>query len=189
MLTELRRRHGEPHRAYHGWPHIEALLRLWGEVRGRLHDPEAVRWAVLFHDAIYDPRRTDNEERSAALLRERMAGRLPSDTLERAVGLVQATSDHRVPDHSTSSEAEDTAVFLDMDLSILGAPPGVFDAYERNIRAEYAHVPEEAFRLGRARVLQSFAERERLYFSAWGRERFEAAARANLARSLAALAG
>ena len=70
-----------------------------------------------------------------------------------------------------------------------GAEPAAFDRYEAQVRREYAHVPDEAFRLGRAAVLERFAQRGQLYFSDWGRARFEAAARANLARSLAALRG
>ncbi len=189
VLAELRERHAEPQRAYHTWAHIEALLRWFGEVQGDLHDREAVLQAVLFHDAVYDPTRGDNEVRSAHLLRERMAGRVDPDTLERAVRLVEATHKHLIPDGVPPAEAADAAVFLDMDLSILGATEPVFDRYERDIRREYAHVPDEAFRAGRGAVLRRFADRERLYFSVWGRERFEAAARANLHRSLGALEG
>lgn len=188
VLAELRERHGEPGRAYHTWAHVEALLRWFAELRPRLHDPEAVFHAILFHDAVHDPTRGDNEDRSAALLRERMAGRLAPATLERAACLIAATQRHLVPPDLTARDAQDAAYVLDMDLSILGARPDVFDAYERNIRKEYAHLPEPAFRMGRAQVLRTFRDRERLYFSEWGRDAFEAAARANLARALQALA-
>lgn len=189
LLAELRARHSEPQRAYHSWTHIEALLRSLEEVRPRLHDPEAALYAVLFHDAVYDPTRSDNEARSAELLVDRMSARLAPATLARAVRLVEATHKHLVPDGLSPEEAADAALFLDMDLSILGAPEPVFDRYEQDIRREYAHVPDDAFRAGRAAVLRRFAERERLYFSDWGRNRFEATARANIARSLAALGG
>ena len=56
------------------------------------------------------------------------------------------------------------------------------------MREEYAFVPEPIFRAGRRRILQGFLERPVLYFSDWGRDRFEVAARANLTRSIAALA-
>ena len=189
VLAELKARYAEPQRAYHTWDHVEALLRWFEGVRDRLHDPEAVRLAILFHDAIYDPTRSDNEALSAELLRGRMTGRVASATLERAVGMVEATAKHLPSPDLSSADAEDLALFLDMDLSILGAPEGVFDAYERNVRTEYAHVPDEAFRAGRTRILRTFAEREQLYFSDWGRERFEAPTRANIARSLTALEG
>lgn len=187
VLDELRARYGEPQRAYHSWAHIEALMRWFGEVRPQLHDPEAVLYAVLFHDAVYDPARSDNEPASATLLRERMTGRLPPETLERAAVLIEATQRHAVPAGLSAEAASDAALFLDMDLSILGAPQPVFDRYEADVRTEYAHVPEPLFRAGRARILTGFLERERLYVSAWGRERFEAGARANVRRSITQL--
>jgi predicted metal-dependent HD superfamily phosphohydrolase len=187
VVAELKARHGEAGRAYHNWAHVEALLRWFAEVESELHDPEAVKLAVFFHDAVYEPTRGDNEAESAALLRSRMAGRVAPETLARAVRLVEATHKHLVPEGLSEADASDAAVFLDMDLSILGAPEPVFDRYERDIRTEYVHVPEDAFRQGRAAVLRRFAERERLYFSTWGRDRFEAAARANIARSIAKL--
>lgn len=187
LMADLRRRHAEPHRAYHDWSHIAALLTLHRELANSFADPVAVLLAVLFHDAIYDPRAADNEEQSARLLEEQLTGRVAEGTLRRAAALVRATRAHAVPDGLAAPEAADMALFLDMDLAILGAGAEAFDAYERGVRREYAHVPDEAFRAGRAAVLERFTQRERLYFSEWGRARFEAAARANLARSLAAL--
>ncbi|SDC36605.1 hypothetical protein SAMN05444678_102435 [Sphingomonas sp. YR710] len=80
------------------------------------------------------------------------------------------------------------AIFLDMDLSILGASEAAFDAYEAGVRHEYRDVPDAALRAGRSQILQSVLARDRLYMSAWGRNRFEAKARKNLQRSMAALA-
>ena len=76
-------------------------------------------------------------------------------------------------------------MMLDVDLAILGAAPGRFDEYERQIRAEYAHVPEAEFRAGRRKVLQGFVERERIYVTDAFHDALEARARANLQRSLA----
>ncbi len=184
VLSDLRRRYAEPQRAYHDWSHIEALLALFDEVRPRLTDWRAVLYAIIFHDVVYDPTRGDNEERSAELLRCALANELTPATLDRAVSLVTATKKHAVPDGLDDPERADAAIFLDMDLAILGADETSFDAYEGQIRAEYAHVPDEAFRAGRSRILQAFASRDRLYLSDWGHERFEAQARRNLARSL-----
>ncbi len=69
VMADLRRRYAEPQRAYHTWTHVEDLLTLFVEPRGPLHDDAAVLYAILFHDAVYDPKRADNEERSADLVR------------------------------------------------------------------------------------------------------------------------
>ena len=187
LMDEIRGLHAGPDRGYHGWSHPLALLKLHAEVEDKLNDAEAVRCAILLHDAIYEPRRKDNESRSAALAAEMLKGVVPEPTLGRTLRLIEATAHHEIPAHLPADEVADMAMFLDMDLSILGAAPAVFDAYEAGVRHEYREVPEEAFRSGRAAILEGFLAREALYFSNWGRERFEVAARENLARSVTTL--
>ncbi|MEO7690217.1 MAG: hypothetical protein ABIS51_13115 [Sphingomonas sp.] len=189
LLDEIRGLHSGPDRGYHGWSHPVALLALHTEVASSMHDPEAVRCAILLHDAIYEPRRTDNESRSATLAAQMLKGAVSNATLDRTIRLIEATARHAIPAELPDDEAEDMALFLDMDLAILGAPPADFDAYEVGVRHEYREVPDAAFRLGRADILEAFLARENLYFSDWGRARFEAAARENLERSVAALRG
>ncbi|MFW2343480.1 hypothetical protein [Brevundimonas sp.] len=184
VLADLRNRHAEPQRHYHTWDHIEALLRWFGERRAHLHDSAAVELAILFHDAVYDPTRTDNEAESARLLE---AADLPgvSDTVRaRAVRLIEATARHQIPDDLASVDGSDMAEFLDMDLSILGARTAVFDAYEDAIRREYAFVPEPLYREARRGILESFLARDQLYFSEWGQAAFGRQARTNLERSI-----
>ncbi|MBV7265284.1 HD domain-containing protein [Erythrobacter ani] len=188
LLSDLRRRHGEPQRRYHDWSHIEALLGRFESVEDRIGDRAAVLYAILFHDAVYDPRANDNERRSAALLTE-ISPPMPISSLSNARRMIEATEGHHLPNDLSGAARDDCAHFLDMDLGILGAAPDRFDIYEQQIRAEYAHVPDDAFRTGRAKVLRHFSQRKRLYFSAWGQDRFESQARANLARSLALLEG
>lgn len=183
LLKELHRRHSEPQRHYHDWTHIDALLRHAQSVAELLHDTEAVRYAILFHDSIYDPKAKDNELRSAELLVE-SAPPIATASQELARRMIKATDGHALPGELVGEQQADCAHFLDMDLAILGADEARFDIYEDQIRREYAHVPDDAFRTGRAAVLRHFAEREVLYFSPWGVQRFEQAARANLARSL-----
>ena len=186
LLATLKARHSEPQRHYHDWTHIEALLGHARSIESNLHDPLSVIYAILFHDAVYDPRAKDNERRSAELLLD-TAPAISPECLTRARAMIEATEGHILPTDLSAQELEDCAHFLDMDLAILGAAPERFDIYEAQIRLEYAHVPANDFRKGRASVLRHFAEREALYFSDWGQKRFEAQARANLARSLAAL--
>ncbi len=187
LLDEIRDLHSGPDRGYHGWSHPLALLALHAEVKPLLHDAEAVRCAILFHDAIYVPRRADNESRSAELAARMLKGTVPDGTLDRTIRLIEATARHTIPNDLPEDEAADMALFLDMDLSILGASEAAFDAYEAGVRHEYREVPDAAFRLGRAAILEGFLAREALYFSPWGRSRFEAPARENLRRSVTAL--
>ena len=187
LLDHIRDLHSGPDRGYHGWSHPLALLGLYKEAKGELGDPVAVYCAIVLHDAIYEPRASDNEARSAALAADLLKGVIPDDSLSRAIRLIEATARHAIPDGLPPGEAADMALFLDMDLSILGAPEAAFDAYEAGVRHEYREIPEPFFRQGRAAILEGFLARDALYMSAWGRARFEAKARDNLARSIAQL--
>jgi len=175
VFHDLVARYGEAHRAYHTFAHVESLLALLdGE---RVPEREAVELAVWFHDAVYDPARSDNEERSAALAAGALTGlAVPEALVERVRSLILVTKHH-------DAGADDAAaVLVDADLSVLGADQAAYDAYARAIRVEYAWVPEAAYRAGRARVLASFLARDGIYVTAAFRERFEARARVNLAR-------
>jgi predicted metal-dependent HD superfamily phosphohydrolase len=187
LIERIAALHSGPTRGYHSWNHPLALLRLYRDVRNRLSDPIAVYCAILFHDAIYEPRASDNEARSAALAAELLGGRVDRARLARILALIDATAGHAIPPGLPSGEAADMAMFLDMDLSILGAAADAFDVYEAGVRHEYREIPEAEFRAARARILEDFLDRPVLFLSDWGRGRFEAAARHNLARSVAAL--
>ena len=89
-----------------------------------------------------------------------------------------------VPDGLDDTQRRDCALFLDMDLSILGSTPDLFAAYEDAVRREYGWVPDALWREGRRKVLQGFLDRPAIYASPQFRASHEAAAHANLMRSL-----
>jgi predicted metal-dependent HD superfamily phosphohydrolase len=78
---------------------------------------------------------------------------------------------------------------VDIDLAILGAPEARFAQYERQIRQEYAHVPELLFRVRRRAILGSFLDRAEIYGTPVLHRQLEARARANLARAVGGEAG
>lgn len=180
----LRAAYDEPHRAYHTGAHVAACLGLLDDpaVRALAARPDEVEMALWFHDAVYDTRAFDNEERSAALAEEHLvrAG-VAGEVALRVASHVRATKDHV----ATSPDAQ---LVLDIDLSILGEDPAVFARFEQDIRREYAWVDEAAYVAGRAAVLRRFAERTAIYGTPLLRARYEARARENLAASLAKLA-
>jgi predicted metal-dependent HD superfamily phosphohydrolase len=181
MLERLKARYAEPHRRYHTWSHVEACL----EARKRIAPGEmpAVDLALLFHDAIYDPRAHDNEERSAELMVEEARRDGHSEAIiQRAVPLVLATKHAMVV-----AETEEARIVVDADLSILGADEGVFNVYDRAIREEYAFVDDAAYAAGRAAVLGAFLARAAIYGTPAARDLWEDRARKNLARARARL--
>ena len=175
-------------RHYHNLAHIEAMLALAGDYRGSLGDPEAIEAAIWFHDAIYDSKAKDNEAQSAALAEKRLAGRADPSRLNRISAMIVATATHQVPPFDDATATRDASLFLDMDLSILGAAPDAFDAYEYAVRREYGWVEEPMWRAGRSAVLKSFLARPHIFHTEEFRQRFEPQARENMTRSLQALA-
>lgn len=154
-----------------------------GHLRTHQHhaqDPLAIALAIWFHDAIYDPLRGDNEERSALLAHDTLSAWGCSEALVRSVvAKVRATAGHTWTDGDP-----DTALFLDLDLSILGTAPEVYQRYTEQIAHEYAWVPPEMYRARRAAVLHDFLNRPTLYFTPALRALWEAPARLNLQREL-----
>ena len=184
MFTRLAGAYAEPARAYHTGEHIEDCLTLLDASRTLARHADEVEAAVWFHDAVYVAARTDNEERSAELARASLRdARVASEIAERIRGLVLETR------HGTTPHQADAALLCDIDLSILGRSPEVFDQFERKIRQEYAMVPEPIYRRGRSEILRGFLSRPSIYQTAWFRQRYENRARANVERVLTTLAG
>ncbi|MFD3871605.1 hypothetical protein [Streptomyces sp. NPDC058623] len=192
-------------------PYADRLLAAWAEPQRRYHttahladvlaridvltdadpatpptapaDPAAVELAAWFHDAVYRPDRSENEERSAALA-ERALPELGVDAARTAetARLVRLTVTHDPAPGDTNGE-----VLCDADLGVLAGAPAAYDAYAAAVRAEYGFVPEDAFRAGRAAVLRQLLSLPRLFRTPYGADHWEAPARANLTRELATL--
>jgi predicted metal-dependent HD superfamily phosphohydrolase len=176
LARELLGRWREPHRNYHTVAHLAAMLAI---VRER----PVVELAVWFHDAVYDPRAADNEEASAVLAeRSLTAVGAAQGTVAEVARLVRLTATHdpRPDDHAG-------ALLCDADLAILAADPAGYDAYAAAVRREYAHVPDEVFRAGRAAVLRRLLDRPALYRVVPERAEWEPRAHANLTRELSTL--
>lgn len=179
VFAQLEQAYREPARAYHNLAHIEHMLAEFGSQRALAEWPEAVELAIWFHDAVYDSRAKDNEERSAALAHDILVKAGTNMRLCSAVELLILATRHLHPPHT-----RDEQLLVDCDLAILGQPRARFDAYEIAIRAEYAWVNDTDYRAGRTKVLEQFQSRNAIYSLPAFRNRYEAAARSNLVHSL-----
>lgn len=173
---ELLGRWSEPHRRYHTTSHLLSTLRAVDLLQEEARDPEAVRYAVWFHDAVYEGRPGRDEDESAALAERLLAlmGREPGLITEVA-RLVGITKDHR-PDRWDANGA----VLCDADLSTLAGHAEEYLAYTTAVRAEYGHVSDEAFRTGRLQVLRSLLAAPHLFHTPFGRTHWEPRARSNM---------
>lgn len=171
--------YSEPHRCYHNLHHISDCLAEFDIVRDQASEPVAVELAIWFHDAVYDTRATDNEERSVQLAQTSLGEILAESALLDAVSnLILATKKHDASLHV------DAALLTDVDLSILGQSQARFWEYEAQIQKEYSWVPIEIFSVKRAEILEGFLTRGRIYHTDGFFTRLEAQARSNLQASI-----
>lgn len=138
--ADLRQRLAEPHRHYHSQSHIDALLALLADKRPVFSNPDAVEIAIWFHDAIYQPGRSDNERESAALMRATLGGLIDPYVLTTAETIILATESHAIIETADPLVTADTLLFLDFDMSVLGATAERYDCYAEGVRKEYAPV-------------------------------------------------
>ncbi|MFF3065142.1 DUF4031 domain-containing protein [Oerskovia sp. NPDC057915] len=204
----------EPHRAYHGPAHLVHVLDSLAVLEGRspgvpspaepapsgtsLH----AQLALWFHDAVHEGVAGDDEEASAALAVDRLSPLLPRPTAslpgDRALapGGTHLTHDdvaevarlvRLTATHDPAPDDEAGALVCDADLAILGSAPDRYARYVRQVRAEYAHVPDEQFVAGRAAVLEQLLALPSLFRTSLGRDRWQERAEQNLRTELAGL--
>lgn len=177
-------RYSEHWRYYHTMDHIQDLLELCDNHVQLLDDPLAVRLAIFFHDIVYKPSSPDNEEASALLFEETFS---PLNVDERLIEKVKLYI-HATKNHSTTESNfndSDLGYFLDMDMSILGAPSDRYDSYCQQIRSEYKSFSDQQFYRGRLQFLEKISRNEISVFSTEVfRNNLESNARSNLRREL-----
>ena len=180
---DLVARYGEPHRRYHDRDHLAAVLDLVDEMAAHADDADAVRLAAWFHDAVYDPERGDNEERSARLAERMLADTdLHSEAVREVARLVRLTATHAPDSGDRNGE-----VLCDADLAILAAEPAAYAAYAAAVREEYGFVPDDVFARARADVLRGLLGLPVMFRTPPARDRFEGRARNNITAELARL--
>lgn len=192
LLEAVIAAYARPARAYHHIGHVAGVLGHWQAVAegpGWVQ-PRETWLALLYHDAVYEAGRSDNEARSAQLAREHIERWLRGQGVdaERVAALIELTARHgalSATDFEGDPLVRDTCNLLDCDMAILGADRARFDAYDAAIAAEYrAVVPGWLYRIKRRAFLKTLLKRERIYLGEFFHARLEAAARANLRRAV-----
>jgi len=166
--------YGEAQRHYHTLNHIAAVVADFLPLRDRFEDADAALVALFFHDIVYDPARSDNEERSAESLRALLTG----DTADRACAHILATKKHK-------ANTPDAALVVDIDMAILAAPWPDYLRYAENVAREYLPVyGAEAYAAGRCEMFLKPAQHRHIFLTEVFAPR-EAAAHRNIRDELA----
>jgi predicted metal-dependent HD superfamily phosphohydrolase len=177
--NEIETNYSDNSRYYHTLDHLTNLLTQLMEVKDLIHDWQTLLFTLYYHDIIYNPVRSDNEEKSARLAEERMQQiGVPYDQIRICKDQILATKSH------IHSEDADTNYFTDADLSILGQPWQEYSRYYKSIRKEFSIYPDAVYDGGRKKVLLHFLGMNRIFKTDYFFKKFETKAKHNLAKEV-----
>lgn len=180
VFDDLIARYREPHRRYHNEAHLAFGLGQFDLLADTALHPDCVEFAFYYHDIVYAIGAAENEERSAALAVDTLKKvGVPGEVRSVVRDCILVTTPGREP------ATADQCVIADIDLAILGQQRPIFVEYERQVREEYADIPDETFWRGRKEILRGFLARPSVFATSGFRERYEERARENLAWTIA----
>jgi len=175
----LKTSYTEKHRFYHTAQHITAMLKHFDAINEFVEKPDEMELAIWFHDAIYKTLSKTNEKDSAKWAQRFLISRNYDETgIDRIFNLIMATQ------HNGKLKTNDEKLIVDIDLTILGTLPEIYDEFERNIRKEYKIVPYFIYRKKRKQLLQSFLNNDSIFNIDYFKNKFENAARENIHRAI-----
>lgn len=185
VLFNLISTYCHPQRYYHNLGHIQLMMATLDRMKSLATDFPAIYLATWFHDIIYDPTASDNEEKSAEYAGEIFPKlNIPASTITTTQTLILRTKHHEA-----AEDELDTQIFLDADWAILGAESSEYQFYTQGIRREFVAFSEADYRRGRTQFLEGLLKRDRLYFTPLMFEEREAIARRNIEQEIHTLSG
>lgn len=173
----------QTHRHYHQFDHLQAMFEKLSTIQHHIQDIAQLEFAIFYHDVIYQTKNKNqlsNEQQSANYFLQDLQSYLPHDMTQNIVQFILATERHEL-----LCSHPDLPYFLDLDLAILGEKPNIYKQYQQAIRAEYHHIPQLLYYIGRRKVLNHFLKRKRLYFTEVFYQNYEQQARQNIQNELA----
>jgi len=166
-------------RQYHNLAHLENMYVQLQTCRDQIKDWDTVLFSLFYHDIIYKSTAKDNEEKSAlAAIKALTQIGYPKEKIRLCGEQILATKSHEL------SSDNDTNLFTDADLSILGSDEESYFEYSRQVRKEYAIYPDFMYNPGRKKVLQHFLAMDSIFKTTHFKQLFEKQAHLNLIKEL-----
>jgi len=179
LWNEIEENYSNKKRHYHNLSHLENLFEQLSGVQNQIEDWDTVFFSLIYHDIIYSASSKANEEKSAELCKARLRDiGYPENKIQKCVTQILATKTH------SKTDDNDTELFTDADLSILGQEWETYLMYSRNIRKEYSMYPNLLYNPGRKKVLNWYLSMDRIFKTEYFYEKYEEKARENLRREL-----
>lgn len=142
----------ESHRAYHTLNHLNDVIDQINESKSKYSEKEyeKLMLTALFHDCVYDPMRSDNEEKSADFFMECCQDKSNTDVLE-VKQMILDTKTHEATTNLSES-------FNHYDMSIVERDFDQLLEWENGIHEEFKAYGE-AYKEGRLKFLESILDK------------------------------
>jgi pantetheine-phosphate adenylyltransferase len=145
----------QPERHYHNMDHLNDLISQINEDYGNgvLNDVEREKLTLvaLFHDLVYDPRRKDNEEKSAEIFYRFCSEQYNVDLVE-VKQMILDTKSHQACTPLSQK-------FIDYDMNICNRSFDDLLVWENGIREEYNMFSNEEYKNSRIFFLESVIDK------------------------------
>lgn len=182
LWVEIENNYSDKKRHYHTLEHLENLLFQLSEIKTEINNWDSILFTLFYHDIIYNPLNSDNEEKSAGLAEKRMKQiNVNNETLESCKLQIISTKSH------FRSSDSDINYFLDADLSVLGQDWNTYSVYCKNVRKEYSIFPDFIYKSGRKKVLSHFLSMDRIFKTEYFYNKFESKAKENILHEIKVL--
>jgi predicted metal-dependent HD superfamily phosphohydrolase len=182
LWDEIENCHSHKSRYYHNLNHLTHLFESLKPVSDQIKDEDIIAFSIFYHDIVYDIKSKKNELKSAELAVNRLTDlNISAEKTQLVYNQILATKSH------STSDCNDTNLFTDADLSILGADWDDYELYLLQIRQEYKLYPNLIYNPGRKKVLLYFLDKKRLFKTDYFYNKFEDKAKSNLEKELTLL--
>lgn len=143
----------ESHRHYHNLNHLTSLFEdIDNEYRNNVSEKEyeKLKLVALFHDIVYDPKRTDNEEKSAEFFMNACVEKENKDILEIRDAILDTKT------HTSSNTLSEK--FNTLDMKIVEKDFNYLLEWEEGIYNEYKFYGNK-YKEGRLQFLESLLDK------------------------------
>jgi len=151
-IKDLEKRWREPHRYYHNIDHLILILKdIEKDIDFKhlsIYEKHAILLAAFFHDAVYDPKKDDNEEKSVKIFRFAFKNTDPKMT-STVSDLIMVTKYRKRPITKLKR------ILWDADNAGFKKGYSWLFKTEKLIQKEYSYLPKEKFREGKIKFLET----------------------------------
>ena len=142
----------ESHRSYHTLNHLNDLIEQINENKAKYSETEYEKLLItsLFHDCVYEPMKSDNEEKSADFFMECCQDKLSLDNID-IKNMILDTKTHKATTNLSES-------FNYYDMNIVERDFDSLLEWEKGIHEEFKGYGNEAYRQGRLKFLESLMD-------------------------------